>query len=95
MYHVVLDHGSGSVHAGPAAEPTVTFTQSAELARAIATGEESAQRAFMAGHLRVGGDLQALAAHQSVVVELGDVFASVRSSTDFGPTGGAGAVETR
>lgn len=85
VYHVALDHGRVSVDAGPAVEPTVTFTQDEATARSIATGEESAQRAFMSGTLRVGGDLQLLATHQAVLARLGDVFASVRATTDFGP----------
>ncbi|NLD78307.1 MAG: SCP2 sterol-binding domain-containing protein [Acidimicrobiales bacterium] len=83
VYHVVLDHGVGSVVAGPAVDPTVTFTQDVSVARAIAAGEESAQRAFMSGDLRVGGNLLDLTAHQGVLVELGDVFAAVRAATDF------------
>lgn len=83
VYHVVLDHGAGSVVAGPAVDPTVTFTQDVEVARAIASGEESAQRAFMSGDLRVGGNLLDLTAHQGVLVGLGDVFAAVRAATDF------------
>ena len=88
VYHVVLDHGSASVEPGPATDPTVTFSQDASTARSIAEGAESAQRAFMSGVLRVGGDLQALTAHQSVLGELGDVFAAVRAATDFEPAAG-------
>ena len=84
VYHVVLDHGEVSVNSGPAQDPTVTFAQDEATARGIATGEESAQRAFMSGALRVGGDLQLLATHQAVLSQLGDVFASVRVTTDFG-----------
>lgn len=84
VYHVVLDHGLASVEPGPAVDPTVTFSQDVQVARAIATGEESAQRAFMSGQLRVGGDLQSLTAHQDVLGDLGDVFAAVRARTDFG-----------
>lgn len=89
VYHLALDHGTVSVAEGPAADPTVTFTQTPELARAIATGEESAQRAFMTGDLRVGGNLQELLIHQQVLAELGDVFAQVRARTDFDVTIGS------
>lgn len=83
-YHLVLDHGAGYVQAGPADDPTVTFSQDERVARSIAMGEESAQRAFMNGDLRVGGDLQALLGGQAVLHSLGDVFATVRGTTDFG-----------
>lgn len=85
VYHVVLDHDLASVNAGPAEDPTVTFTQDEATATGIATGRESAQRAFMSGALRVGGDLQLLATHQAVLAQLGDIFASVRATTEFGP----------
>jgi putative sterol carrier protein len=81
VYHLVFATASAAVVPGPADDPTVTFTQSAEVARAIAAGEESAQRAFMDGRLRVGGDLQALMAHHPVLTALGDVFAAVRDRT--------------
>ena len=82
--HAHPPDGAVAVAAGPAATPTVTFAQDRPTARAIATGEASAQRAFMTGGLRVGGDLQALLAAQEVLVGLGDVFAAVRETTDFG-----------
>ena len=51
---------------------------------AIASGTASAQRAFMTGQLRVGGDLRALVEAQDAMAAIGDVFASVRQRTDFG-----------
>jgi putative sterol carrier protein len=85
VFHLTLDHGAVAVAPGPAPDPTVTFTQSRATARAIAAGETSAQRAFMTGGLRVGGDLQVLLAAQERIGALGDVFAAVRADTDFGP----------
>lgn len=86
VYHLVFATASATVVPGPADDPTVTFTQTAEVARAIAAGEESAQRAFMDGRLRVGGDLQALMAHHHVLTALGDVFAAVRDRTHLPAT---------
>ncbi len=86
VFHVVLDHGTASVAAGAAPAPTVTFTQDLTTARAIASGAESAQRAFMTGSLRVGGDLRALIDNQAALAVLEDVFAEVRSRTDLGPS---------
>lgn len=85
VYHLTFGDGVASVQAGPADAPTITFRQTPTTARAIASGDESAQRAFMTGTLRVGGDLQALLAHQDLLAGLGDVFAEVRATTDFGP----------
>ena len=41
----------------------------------------SAQRAFLDGRIRVGGDVDALRAARSGLEVLGDVFASVRAET--------------
>lgn len=81
-YHVTVDDGRVSVRPGPATAPTVRFRQDRATAAAIASGETSAQRAFMTGRLRVGGDLSVLANHGEALSELGDVFASVRAETE-------------
>lgn len=80
-YHLVLDHGAVSVVAGAATDPTLRFTQDLATALAIAGGTASAQRAFMSGRLRVGGDLRALVDHPAVLASLHDVFAAVRART--------------
>ena len=83
-YHVTFDHGTVSVTPGPAAAPTVRFLQDHETAAAIALGTGSAQRAFMTGRLRVGGDLRVLLDHTAVLAQLDDVFADVRARTQTG-----------
>jgi hypothetical protein len=88
-YHITFDHGSVSVAEGPAASADVRFTQDVATARAIAAGTRSAQRAFMTGDLRVGGDLRILLDHQVALATLDDVFADVRSRTDLGPVEGS------
>jgi hypothetical protein len=88
IYHLVFDHGAVSVASGAADDgpsAVVRFTLDHETALAIARGEGSAQRAFMAGSLQVGGDLRALIDHQAVLSALHDVFAAVRDQTDLGP----------
>lgn len=103
-YHVVFEHGTVSVGAGPAGggaggggaeadgAPVVRFTLDHETAVDIARGVGSAQRAFMAGTLQVGGDLRVLLDHQLVLSALHDVFAAVRDQTDLGPAAGSEAV---
>lgn len=81
VYHLVFDHGSTSVIAGAATDPTVRFRQSRETALAIARGELSAQRAFMSGSLQVGGDVQRLVENSQVLAALGDTFARLREET--------------
>lgn len=99
-YHLAFDHGAVSVGAGPADRgdaaagatadaPVVRFTLDHETAVDIARGVGSAQRAFMAGTLQVGGDLRVLLDHQLVLSALHDVFAAVRDQTDLGPSAGS------
>jgi putative sterol carrier protein len=65
------------------ADPDVTFTQDRATAAAIASGELSAQSAFMAGRLRMGGDLRAVLDRSQDLTALDDVFASARPTTDW------------
>lgn len=82
-YHVRIADGRVRVHEGRAPDADVTFRQDPAVAAAIARGERSAQAAFMAGELRVGGDLTALMTHQAAFAALDDVFAAVRAETTF------------
>jgi hypothetical protein len=52
---------------------------------ALARGQLNAQAALADGLLRVSGDLARLAAHAGALARLGDLFASVRATTTFGP----------
>jgi len=80
-YHVSFDGGRVQVRPGPAPEPTVTFTLDRATAEAIATGEESAQSAFMAGRLRLGGDVTVLLDAHEALERLAGLFAEVRAGT--------------
>jgi putative sterol carrier protein len=82
-YHLVVDDGRTTVQAGRAEEPTVTFTQDRATAEAVSRGELSAQSAFMAGRMRIRGDLRALVAQQDALLRVDDVFASVRETTSY------------
>jgi hypothetical protein len=82
-YHVVFRDGSVAVRPGPLPTATVRFAQDLETASAIAGGRGSAQRAFMTGRLRVGGDLRVLLDHGDLLAQLDDAFAEVRAQTTF------------
>jgi alkyl sulfatase BDS1-like metallo-beta-lactamase superfamily hydrolase len=82
-YHVVVDDGRMTVRPGHAEDPTVTFTQDRATAEAVTRGDQSAQGAFMAGHMRIRGDLRALVAQQDTLLHVDDVFASVRETTSY------------
>ena len=80
-FHVELSHGTVRVRAGAAPAATVRFSQDAATAWEVASGRGSAQRAFMTGRLRVGGDLRVLLDHADVLGQLHDAFAAVRAET--------------
>jgi putative sterol carrier protein len=80
-YHVIFDGGRVRVRPGPAPEPTVTFTVDRPTAEAIAAGEQSAQSAFMAGRLRLTGDVTVLLDAHEALERLAGLFAEVRAST--------------
>jgi hypothetical protein len=87
-YRLRFDHGTAGVTPAPqpgGAEPDVRFTCDWDTAVAVATGKESAQAAFLAGRLRLGGDSRRLTAHAGLLAPLDDVFAAVRARTDFAP----------
>jgi predicted lipid carrier protein YhbT len=80
-YAVRFADGRVQVVAGHAADADVSFTQDRDTAAAIARGELSAQAAFLAGRLRVGGDLAASLATSRELAGLIDVFAVPRAAT--------------
>lgn len=77
-WHIRVDDGEVSLAVGEAADATVTFRCDRATAVDVQQGRTSAQAAFMAGHLRVGGDVGALLAHQELLAGLGDVLAPLR-----------------
>ena len=82
-YVIRIDGGQASVERGRVADPDVTFTQDRATAAAIARGELSAQVAFMAGRLRVGGDLRDVLDRTERLVSLDDLFGPTRAGTSW------------
>ena len=80
-WHVVLGPEGVQWVTGRHPSPAVTFTCDADTAWAVQVGTESAQAAFMAGRLRLGGDAGALIAHQRTVADLDDALAELRART--------------
>jgi putative sterol carrier protein len=68
---------------GRVADADVTFTQDRATAAAVAQGSLSAQAAFLAGRLRIGGDLHRFAEAAAALAAIDDVFGSVRATTRF------------
>jgi hypothetical protein len=86
-WHVRLDQGEVALSAGGAGtdgpEADVRFTTDYATAAAIATGRLSAQRAFLDGRLRVGGDVGMLGRNQRAFAAVDDALAAVRAATTF------------
>lgn len=82
-YHLVVDHGEVRVRPGGAPHATVSFSQDYGTAAAVASGELSAQGAFMAGRILVRGDLPALAKSQGAFAGIDDVTRSLRTRTAY------------
>ena len=77
-WHVVFDHGSVRVVAGPADHPDLRFATDPATARALAAGTLDPLRAMIDGDLTLVGDPRLLVEHRAVFDDLGDVFASAR-----------------
>ena len=77
-WHVVFDHGSVRVIAGPADHPDLRFATDPATARALATGTLDPLRAMIDGDLTLVGDPRLLVEHRAVFDDLGDVFAIAR-----------------
>jgi putative sterol carrier protein len=82
-YHLEFTDAGVRAHLGAAGDPTVTFRCDRATATTIAQGESSAQRAFMSGKLRIGGDASALLRAHGAIAALGDVFAAIRPDTEW------------
>jgi putative sterol carrier protein len=75
--------GRVAVEPGGVAEPDVTLTTDRATATALARGDLAITDAFMAGRLRVAGDLRTLLRAGGVLGALDEAFASVRDRTDW------------
>ncbi|HVW34496.1 MAG TPA: SCP2 sterol-binding domain-containing protein [Acidimicrobiia bacterium] len=82
-YHLVLGDGRARVHPGRAESPDVTLVQTREVAAALSRGELNAQQALEAGLLKLRGDIGRLGREGRALTAVGDVFAAVRSTTDY------------
>ena len=82
-YHLVFGDGRLCVRPGHAEAPDVTISQPYEIARSLSRGDANAQQALADGNLRVTGNLGLLAGHARTLATLEDLFAAVRSVTEY------------
>jgi putative sterol carrier protein len=80
-WHIAIDDGEVRLLEGPAGEPDLRFTTDYATASRIAAGKLGAQRAFVEGRLRVGGDLTLLIRHHKALSTIDDALAGVRART--------------
>ena len=80
-WHVAIDDGEVGLTEGAAVEPDLRFTTDYATAAQIAAGRLGAQRAFVEGRLRVGGNLSVLISHQRALSTIDDALAGVRART--------------
>jgi len=76
--------GRVAVEAGDVADPDVTLTTDRATATALARGEVAVTDVFMAGKLRIAGDLRALMRAGGILDDLDEAFAAVRERTTWG-----------
>lgn len=83
VWHVVVTGAVRSIHPGAHPSPTVAFSQDYATAAAVASGEVSAQEAFMTGRITMSGDAGALLAAAPALAGVDDALAAVRADTTF------------
>ena len=82
-YTIRIEGGHASVIRGRVDDAHVVFTQDRATAEAIAKGELSAQAAFLAGGLRVGGDVRQVIDRARELHALEDVFGRASAVTTW------------
>lgn len=86
-YWLRVDDGSVEAGLGTAgsggASADATVIQSYETAKAVIQGDLSTEEAFLAGRIRLRGDIGLLLRHQSVLNNLGATFHEVHHRTEY------------
>ena len=70
-WRTVIAGGSVTIDREPTGEPDVRIVTDHATAVSIRSGTVSAQRAFLDGQLRIGGDIASLMAHRDALAEIG------------------------
>lgn len=83
-YWVKVDRAGATAAVGMSDEPTVTFTQSLEVAVGIAQKQRDVHVAFLMGEIKVSGDVMELLGCEEVTAQIIDITSSLNQATDFG-----------
>ena len=82
-YAVTVDHGDVRLRPGARPDAPVSFSLDYDTAVEIASGERSAQAAFMQGRLKLGGDATVLLRHHALLDGVGDALEALRADTEY------------
>lgn len=82
-WNITIENGRATLAPGAVDDADVRFSTDYRTAAQIASGALAAQRAFVEGRLRVGGDLSLLITHQRAVARVDDALAPVRAMTTY------------
>jgi len=82
-WHLAIADGKVALAAGPAPRADVRLSTDYPTAAGVAACDLAAQRAFVEGRLRIGGDLSLLIAHQRALAAVDDALALVRAETTY------------
>ena len=82
-YAIDIDSGVARVRPGRAPEADVTITEDYDTAAAVHRGELTLQAAFMAGRVRVAGNMATLIAGQSALIALEPLPAAFMPATTY------------
>ena len=82
-WHLAIADGKVALAAGPAPRADVRLSTDYPTAAGVAACDLAAQRAFVEGRLRIGGDLSLLIAHQRALAAVDDALAPVRAETTY------------
>src|SRR4029453_11177713 len=82
-WHLAIADGKVALAAGPAPRAEVRLSTDYPTAAGVAACDLAAQRAFVEGRLRIGGDLSLLLAHPRALGRGGDARAPVRAETTY------------
>jgi putative sterol carrier protein len=83
VYQVSFDADRVTVSKGAPSTATVVLSTDRVTAQGVATNTMSAQAAFMAGQLRLGGDTMAMVRNRDALASLDDIFEAVRTITEY------------
>ena len=82
-YELVLGPDRVRIIGGANRDGNVSLTMSYRVAAAIAQGETGAQRAFLDGEVRLGGDTTMLLGHQEQLARIEDRLSDLRARTRY------------